>query len=97
MNRRNLLRMLAGAAVAPSGLLVPERKIFLPPVGGWPTENPLFYGLVGRYEGLQIQKNLFTTSWLQAAVREARRKSILPALIGDEECYMLIRAREPLP
>jgi len=37
MNRRNLLRMLAGAAIAPGGLIVPERKFFLPPAGGWPT------------------------------------------------------------
>ena len=39
MNRRGFVGLLAGAATAlvVPQLMVPERKIFLPPRGGWPS------------------------------------------------------------
>lgn len=39
MNRRGFLKLLGGAgvAIAASELLIPERKFFLPPRGGWAT------------------------------------------------------------
>lgn len=35
LTRRDVFTLLAGGAVAASGLLLPERTIFLPPHGGW--------------------------------------------------------------
>ncbi len=35
MKRRQFLQWLSGAGIAASGLIVPHRSIFLPPVGGW--------------------------------------------------------------
>jgi hypothetical protein len=35
VTRRQIFTLLAGGAVAASGLLLPERSIFLPPYGGW--------------------------------------------------------------
>ena len=35
ITRRDVFTLLAGGAVAASGLLLPERTIFLPPHGGW--------------------------------------------------------------
>ena len=36
MKRRQFLQWLGGAGIAASGLIVPHRSIFLPPMGGWP-------------------------------------------------------------
>ena len=35
ISRRDVLALLAGGSVAASGLILPERTIFLPPHGGW--------------------------------------------------------------
>jgi hypothetical protein len=46
LSRRKLLGMLApGAAVAPS-LLLRERTIFLPPIGGWPHGRIAYASLI---------------------------------------------------
>lgn len=54
MNRRDFLRVLAGATTA-AGLLVPSTtKIFLPPRGGWPIQF--------EYDphGLEVSFDLYT-------------------------------------
>lgn len=39
MNRRGLFALLAGAVIAPGEIWAPTKKIFLPPVTGWFSED----------------------------------------------------------
>lgn len=42
MNRRQFFKAVAGVLLVPSVLVEPTRRIFLPPVGGWPLAPGTF-------------------------------------------------------
>lgn len=73
MNRRGLLLGLGAASV----LLIPERKFFLPPAGGWPV--PIKFN-----PGLYVRDRC--TDWYYAGSDSASRIS-LAGLVDSAELY----------
>ena len=85
MKRRQFLQWLTGAGIAASGLIVPHRSIFLPPVGGWP------HGRIDAIVSLIIPKRDIDMYWAEEIA--AGRMAYDPAT----EVLSLLKMSDPSP